>query len=210
MISDNLIQNRVGRPKCDTKHEAILQAASELFMDIGYARTSMDAIAQEAGVSKQTVYSHFQNKDDLFRSCIMAKVRAYGLDMQDAHPDLPLTTVLETIGRRLLDLLCDPGVVSIYKVLIGETKGFPQLSEAFWDNGPQATMDTLARCLAESRDPDYAPIDDPQRAAEEFLALVEGHYLMRLMMHSIEDIPEAEKTAHLDRCVTQFLRWHTN
>lgn len=177
-------------------------------MDIGYARTSMDAIAQQAGVSKQTVYSHFANKDALFRSCIMSKVTAYGLDMRDTTPDTPLETVLTTIGGRLLDLLCDPGVVRMHALLIAETKEFATLAEDFWENGPQATIDSLARCLAESEDSRFAPIEDPHQAAEDFLCMAEGHYLMRLLMHSISAIPEAEKAAHLERCVTQFLRLH--
>ncbi|MEL7310983.1 MAG: TetR/AcrR family transcriptional regulator [Pseudomonadota bacterium] len=185
-----------------------MQAASGLFMDIGFARTSMDAIAHDAGVSKQTVYSHFANKDALFRSCILNKVTAYGLDMRDTAPDTPLEMVLTTIGGRLLDLLCDPGVIQMHALLIAETKEFSTLAESFWENGPQATIDSLARCLAQSEDHRYAPIDDPTQAAEDFLCMAQGHYLMRLLMHSVDSIDEAEKTAHLDRCVTQFLRLH--
>ena len=54
----------------------------ELFLTEGFERTSMDSIAQAAGVSKQTVYSHFANKDDLFRSCIAAKVAEYDLTVE--------------------------------------------------------------------------------------------------------------------------------
>lgn len=208
MISTDDTKARLGRPKSDTKREAILQAGVCLFMDIGYARTSMDAIAQAASVSKQTVYSHFPSKDDLFKACVMGKVSAYGLDMVDIPGDAPLTEVLTTLGHRLLDLLCDPGVVQMYRTLISETNEFPQLAESFWENGPQASVDSLARYFENSTDSRFTPIDHPESAAEDFLALAEGHYLMRLMMNSIETIPVEEKDAHVARCVTNFVLCH--
>lgn len=63
---------KVLTPRSQRKREQILAAASELFMSQGYM-TSMDLIAEQAGVSKQTVYSHFKTKDDLFDTCIRAK-----------------------------------------------------------------------------------------------------------------------------------------
>src|SRR5882757_8402023 len=48
------------------KHDAIAAAALVLFARDGYERTSVDAIAAEAGVSKRTVYSHYGDKENLF------------------------------------------------------------------------------------------------------------------------------------------------
>src|SRR5690606_2086124 len=62
-----------GRPKDLEKRAAILDAAKTLFPERGYEGTSMDAIAQAAGVSKLTVYSHFQDKDTLFVEAVKAK-----------------------------------------------------------------------------------------------------------------------------------------
>ena len=62
-----------GRPKDLEKRAAILEAAKVLFPARGYDGVSMDAIAQAAGVSKLTVYSHFQDKDTLFVEAVKAK-----------------------------------------------------------------------------------------------------------------------------------------
>ena len=53
-----------------SKREAILEAATRVFFESGYADASMDEIAREAGVSKQTVYSHFGAKEALFGAFI--------------------------------------------------------------------------------------------------------------------------------------------
>ena len=50
------------------KHDAIIRAASEMFLAEGFDRTSLDQIAQRAGVSKQTIYSHFADKEALFKA----------------------------------------------------------------------------------------------------------------------------------------------
>ena len=73
-MSDNLSPpSGPGRPKDLAKRRAILDAAKILFLSKGYANTSMDAVATEAGVSKLTVYSHFNDKETLFSSAVVAK-----------------------------------------------------------------------------------------------------------------------------------------
>ena len=52
------------------KQEQILQGATRVFLKHGYAGTSMDRVAAEAGVSKQTIYSYFQDKEGLFTALI--------------------------------------------------------------------------------------------------------------------------------------------
>ncbi|HEX2571713.1 MAG TPA: TetR/AcrR family transcriptional regulator [Polyangia bacterium] len=50
------------------KREQILQAATTLFSRYGYRHTSIELLAQEAGVAKPTLYAHFTDKDDIFRA----------------------------------------------------------------------------------------------------------------------------------------------
>src|SRR3984957_10945617 len=64
-----------GRPKDMEKRAAILAAAKALFIRNAFAGTSMDAIAADAGVSKLTVYSHFGDKDNLFREVIRSRIQ---------------------------------------------------------------------------------------------------------------------------------------
>lgn len=195
---------RPGRPKSDEKRQAILDAASVLFMSDGYERASMDAIAADAGVSKQTVYSHFGGKEDLFRQCIKSKMHQYGLYLDGVPADAPLPTVLATMGRRFLDLLCDPSVIRMHRLLIAETDAFPKLAQTYFESGPQATIASLTAFLAKSD----LGIDEPEQAASDFLCLIKGHYLTRLLVGCIHDISETEKTEHIERCIAQFMCLH--
>ena len=64
------------RTKSEEKRQQIIEASTCLFSELGFAQTSMDKIAKKAGVSKQTVYSHFGSKDELFVNAISSKCDA--------------------------------------------------------------------------------------------------------------------------------------
>ena len=69
---EKIVQINVGRPKDLEKRQRILNAARNLFLKCGYHGSSMNQIAQEAGVTKLTVYNHFQDKANLFVCAIAA------------------------------------------------------------------------------------------------------------------------------------------
>jgi TetR/AcrR family transcriptional regulator, regulator of autoinduction and epiphytic fitness len=60
------------RRKRDTheKRQVILEGAVKVFIESGYDVSSMDKIAEVAGVSKRTVYNHFQSKESLFQAVV--------------------------------------------------------------------------------------------------------------------------------------------
>lgn len=193
---------RPGRPKSEEKAGAICDAAGHLFMTQGVDKTSMDAIAQTAGVSKQTVYSHFNSKDDLFRACIVSKVHMYGLDESQLDLSVPVDEALERIGFQFLTLLSDPEVVQMFRLMIAEAKAFPRLAKMFHETGPRATTRYVARIFAH-----YLAEDDREhakRAAKEFLAIVKGDYLIERLLETRQVLTEAERVEHVQRCVVRI------
>ena len=60
------------------KRAAIIDGATACFLRTGYAGTSVDAIADRAGVSKQTVYEHFGGKEQLFTEIVMSTIDEVG------------------------------------------------------------------------------------------------------------------------------------
>ena len=166
----------------------------------------MDAIAGQAQVSKQTVYSHFANKDDLFRECIMSKSREYGLDMAGYAPDLPIDKALTDLGHRFLGLLDDEQVVCMHRVLLSETPAFPSLAKSFWETGPQAAMQALSKYLVANGEHGMSDITDPDAAASDFLLLVEGHYMKRRMMLDAVALSPEERDTRVSESVHKVRR----
>ena len=55
----------------EQRRKSIMQAGSKLFKQVGYNNTSMDMVADEAQLSKGTLYLYFKSKDDLYANCIL-------------------------------------------------------------------------------------------------------------------------------------------
>ena len=141
---------KAGRPKSIEKRENILLAATDLFLEHGFASTSMDLVANQAGVSKQTVYSHFSNKDALFSAAIDFKCREYQLDAEHITMDAPAKDVLTDIGLHYVSLIQDPRVIAIYQVIIAEARSNPHVAQLFYEAGPHARLNLLCDYLLAS------------------------------------------------------------
>ncbi|MEL6189820.1 MAG: helix-turn-helix domain-containing protein, partial [Myxococcota bacterium] len=86
------------------KRAAVIEAATEAFLSHGFEGTSMDRIAETAGVSKRTVYDHFPSKEDLFRAIsheILERVEE--MPTHAYAPDVPLESQLLQIGNAFAD-----------------------------------------------------------------------------------------------------------
>ncbi len=69
----------MARPRSAEAHKKVLEAAVQLFSERGIDATSMDAIAETSGVSKATIYKHWQDKDAL---CLEVMSYLHGLDQE--------------------------------------------------------------------------------------------------------------------------------
>ena len=195
---------RPGRPKSEAKAEAIREAAACLFLTEGLANTSMDAIAQAAGVSKQTVYSHFNSKDDLFRSCVAGKLELYGLDESHYAPELPVEEALTRIGRQFLTLLNDDEVVQMFRLMIAQATAFPNIVASFHDYGPRMTTRNVAQIIA-----DYmvdADSETAHAAATDYLSLVKGEFFVERLLGIRSTMLDHEIATHVARCVRSLLK----
>jgi len=59
----------------ESRHEALLEAAVEVFARYGFRKASMDAVARAASVSRQGLYLQFADKEELFRRAVAYKLR---------------------------------------------------------------------------------------------------------------------------------------
>jgi TetR/AcrR family transcriptional repressor of mexJK operon len=170
----------------------------------------MDEIAREAGVSKQTVYSHFGDKGALFEATIREKCEALVQPILAPQPvgEAP-RDALTAIARRFLDLILATENMDHFRAIVAESRRFPELAEAFHRSGPQAAVTHLARYLGDLDRRDGFAVADPERAARLFFAMLRGDlYLRRLL--DLEDAPDStEIDAVVAQAVDVFLAGHT-
>lgn len=164
----------------------------------------MDSIANTAGVSKQTVYSHFANKNALFGDCILGKIEEYGLDMQGFEVEQPLADALHEIGRRFLNLLGDDDVIAMYRLMIGDTSDHSSLARSFWEMGPEATIRRITQYIQANTSRGFSDVADSHQAASDFLLMVEDHYIKRRLMHHIGPLTDTEKNERVKQAVRKM------
>lgn len=197
-----------GRPKDMEKREAILEAAGRLFLEHGFERTTMDAIAAAAGVSKLTVYSHFQDKEGLFRALIARKCDQYfeGKDFEQLGA-LPPREALTRLGDGFLGLMYHGDVLSLYRLLIGGASQQASQNRVFYESGPRPTIESLARLLGGYSARGQLRVEDPERAAEHLLAMLQGCMHQRALLN-VDPSPPAAKALkeHVEDVVAVFLR----
>ena len=159
------------------KRRAIVDAALRVFAQAGYAEASLDLIAAEAGVAKPTIYNHLGSKENLFRYVMTetaARSNAKTLEVLESFPHEPerLRPGLEEVGHKLVDCYCDEQSESVRRLLYAEAVRFPDLFDAVRASGPNQFTDALAGRLARLANAGHLRIADPERAANQFIALV--------------------------------------
>lgn len=179
------------------KAEQVLDAARGLFIEHGYGATNMDALAAAAGVSKATVYAHYESKEALFaatarRECRRAVVRmAIGEDLAEHRS---LETALTHIGRAFLDTLMSPEIGGLSRMVIAESRRFPELGEIYYDSAPGQTLSSVETYLDSAQRRGLLIACDTRRAAEQFLSLLRGDLYIRILLGRVPDATERDPT----------------
>jgi len=196
-----------GRPKDPEKRAAILEAAMALFPVRGYDGVSMDAIAQQAGVSKLTVYSHFADKESLF-SAAVTECCEQQLPHRVFEPSLkqPVREALTAIANGFMDLIMDERAVILHRMMVAQAGQDSRLTEIFFAAGPRRTLQDMERFLRQAHDNGSLHVPQPDHAAEHFFCLVKGIRHMHVLI-GLCPVPTAdERTAHIAEVVDLFVR----
>jgi len=159
-----------GRPPLRSGEETlrlIVEAARQEFQLGGYAGTGMSAIAARAGVSTKTLYRLVPTKAELFRLVIHSRAGQFILaadELDDAAQGVAagLERLLTAYGK----LAFDPGVIAVYRLIIGECGRFPELGQAFFEAAIRPTSRIMADWLARQCARGSIALDDPEQAAD--------------------------------------------
>lgn len=207
MPDNSLNLSGPGRPKDLAKRQAILDAAKILFVSKGYAGTSMDAVAGEAGVSKLTVYSHFTDKETLFSAAVIARCEEQLPELFFEMPEgTPVKTVLTNIGRGFHALINSPDSIELHRLMMALGAQDAKMSQIFFEAGPERILQEMERLLIQINLNGSLDIEEPRIAAEHFLCLLKGTCNFRLMI-GCNDLPDpVADEAHVQEVVSLFMR----
>ncbi|TAN50612.1 MAG: TetR/AcrR family transcriptional regulator [Rhodospirillales bacterium] len=199
-------QNRQKTKASPSKRALIQDAARRLFMEQGYAATSMDAIAAGAGVSKATLYAHFKSKQALFESMIQERCRAnMGENVLPAQlGDDPLEG-LTALGRQFLGMLLTPDALAAFRLVLAETQRLPELGEAFYRSGPARTMELVTTYIDHLNQAGRLKAADPALAADLFLAQLKGKLYLKCLLGLQTEVSAQDIERHARVAASAFV-----
>ncbi len=193
-----------------TSGGAIREAATKLFLEKGYQGTSMDEIAAMAQVSKQSIYTHFANKEALFADLVMANAERVEEFIGTIGPTLTeagsLDNGLRQLARRYLGFVARPDALRLRRLIIGEASRFPELAREYYDRVPGRVYEALAAAFGNLQGGGLPRLDDPMVAAQHFAWLTLGLPLDRGMFHPIGSaMKKVDRDRLADSAVRVFL-----
>ncbi len=208
-VRDGMPEQRRGMPE---KRRAIAQAARVVFGREGYSRASVDAIAVEAGVSKRTIYNHFDDKEHLFHSVALEgahQVSAAVAEIMERHlrKIVNLRDDLVAFGIERAAAVTDfPDHFALVRTIEAEvTRIPPALLEDWKAAGPPSGHLRLAPYLQRIADRGLLTFDDADSAANHFNLLTITDLNQRTFYGAIP-MPESETAAIVTSGVRTFLR----
>ncbi|BAZ48961.1 TetR family transcriptional regulator protein [Nostoc sp. NIES-4103] len=186
-----MVRAKVGeidRSNSADKVEKILLGAMQQFLVHGYAATSMDKVAEAAGVSKATVYSHFQDKEGLFRALIekLARKRFHSILGTQPLVGEPYI-VLRRLAKTALDqMVNDQEYQAFERLLIGESVRFPELTQVFIKSIAKPAIETISKYLASRTE---LKIPDPEATARILIGSLVHFVMTQEIMHGKDIMP---------------------
>jgi TetR/AcrR family transcriptional regulator, mexJK operon transcriptional repressor len=204
---------RVSAKRSETRRQAILRAAAGVFQEKGYLGTSMEEIATTAGVSKQTVYNHFADKEQLFFEIVLATTNEIDEIVRLVATTLDDTTDLEKdlrrLARILIAALMDPKLLQLRRLVIANADRFSELGTAWYERGFERVLSTLASSFEKLAKRKLLHFSDAKLAADHFVGMLLWIPVNRAMFtgnHAYHSGRELEKYA--DAAVSAFLTGH--
>jgi TetR/AcrR family transcriptional repressor of mexJK operon len=158
----------------------------------------MDDVAAAAGVSKQTIYTHFESKEKLFADLVLANAERVEDFVATLAPSLTagdLEPALRQLARRYLHLVMRPDVLRLRRLVLGEAARFPDLARTYYESVPGRVIRELGRIFARLTEDGRLSTPNPYLAAQQFAWLTLGPSLDRGMFHPVD---QTDRNGELD------------
>ncbi len=201
---------KLGRPRRGTESartDALIAAATRVFVREGYGLASIDKVASEAGVSTRTIYERFRNKADLLGAVItrlvdhdmetvLATAELDRLDPKDA-----LTVIAQTMTNRARD----PESVALFRIVATEAYRFPELAAKVRESSKRRWDRAVANYFRSQIKRGTLTLADPDHAAVLFLQMICAELHERLLFGGAEAMVQHDFTPHLKQVIDIFL-----
>ena len=195
------------RSAVDARRDAILDVATQVFLEEGFAAASMSTIAARLGGSKGTLYNYFKSKDELFEAYVQRRCALTQDGIQsEGHPEETIAEALTRIGRSYMRTVLSDENLSHFRLICAEAERTPEFGKAFYDAGPGRGHRRMADQLQKWAEEGRLKLDDPWLAAQQFLAMCQNRWFKARMANYLPEPSEEQIAQEVKGAVDTFLR----
>ena len=189
----------------------LIAVAEQLFLQHGFANTSVNAIVREAGGSLATLYAEFGSKESLFESVLSERAARFFPDESSApNHALDAQAELRALATQMLKRMLSDDGLAVYRLAVHEAPRFPALRKALLDVGMPGLLGRTASYLQALADRGALKIEssteDAWLAASRFIALVQGQIVFSAACGGT--ISARTRTTHVNDAVDAFLKMY--
>lgn len=194
------------RVKSEEKRLAILDAAKGVFLERGYVAASMAEVSARVGGSKQTLYSYFASKEDLFVAVMLEKGATQVEPMFDAfHGSGNLAEAVRRFAQAFVRFVAGDEIIAFRRIVYAEGAK-SDLGRLFYENGPKRGWTRMAADFERAMDEGRMRRADPWTAVNQLHALCEAGPIQRLLEGSVNAVDEDVLTAAAEAAADTFIR----
>jgi AcrR family transcriptional regulator len=194
------------KKKTETKHQAIVDVAAEVFREMGFERASMSEICRRVGGSRATIYNYFPSKELLFFEVIVQANEAEFMAVHDIldHRVDDIADALRHFGEGLLTLIYSPNVMAVRRLVVSSfDRG--ALGQTCYERGPQRSLNEISEFLLAAMAKGKLRQCDPYVATQHLRGLLESELVDGFIFQVGNDISPARIAGIAERAVAVFM-----
>jgi AcrR family transcriptional regulator len=199
---------KAGRPtreQAEQRHEELLDHALDIFLDNGFERSTIEAIAASVGMTKRTVYARYEDKTALFKAALQRAIDRWNLRYEEMQSEVvgDLEEMLTRIARSRIALVMTPEGLKLQRILNTESYRFPDIFTMAYARASQSVIGHLIALFRHHEETGELATGDPVRAATSFMSMVVGGPTRQIVSGNYMSQKEIEE--HLRFSVRLFL-----
>ena len=188
------------------KRKELIKHATEMFLEMGYEKASMNNLVKRSGSSKSTIYKHFRSRQALFIAVLDEIIRDHlnPIENLDLIP-LSVEEGLKLIGRTSLKVITSKDYVNLARIIYAEAERIPYIGKTHYEHGPKRGIAGVAKYLATMAEKGRIKCADPDTAAEYFWGMMLYKPMIERYCGIIGPLTTQERNTRVDKTVDSFI-----
>ena len=188
------------------KRKELIKHATEMFLEMGYEKASMNNLVKRSGSSKSTIYKHFRSRQALFIAVLDEKLRDHLAPIEK----LDLTTLsieegLKLIGRTSIKAITSKDHINLCRIIYAEAERIPHVGRTYFEHGPKRGMAGVAKYLSTMVEKGKIRCADPSLASQYFWGMILHKPMLERYCGIKGPMTTREQKNYIDEVVDYFI-----